>query len=102
MALGAAAAPPRSLWSDAWLRLRRNRMAVAAGGFLLVMSTLAALAPWLPGLADPTLQDLGSAHASSLAHAFGTDELVAATVRARSTAGVSRSWSGSSARSSRC
>ena len=51
-------------------------MAVAAGGFLLVMSTLAALAPWLPGLADPTLQDLKlGVTPPSLAHAFGTDEL---------------------------
>jgi oligopeptide transport system permease protein len=76
LAPSAVAAPPRSLWSDAWLRLRRNRMAVAAGGFLLVMSTLAALAPWLPGLADPTLQDLKlGVTPPSLAHAFGTDEL---------------------------
>src|SRR5262249_20425663 len=48
----------RSLWSDAWLRLRRNRMAVAAAAFLAGMSLLAALAPWLPGLPDPALQDL--------------------------------------------
>jgi oligopeptide transport system permease protein len=71
-----SAAPARSLWSDAWLRLRRNRMAVAAGVFLLGMSTLAALAPWLPGLADPTLQDLRlGVTPPSFAHAFGTDEL---------------------------
>jgi oligopeptide transport system permease protein len=70
------AAPPRSLWSDAWARLRRNRMAVAAGVFLLVMSSVAALAPWIPGLADPTAQDLAKgATAPSLAHPFGTDEL---------------------------
>ena len=70
------AAPARSLWSDAWLRLRRNRMAVASGVFLLVMCTLAALAPWLPWLADPTSQDLRlGVTPPSLAHAFGTDEL---------------------------
>ena len=68
--------PLRSLWTDAWLRLRRNRMAVAAGAFLLVMSTLAALAPWLPWLADPTLQDLRlGVTPPSFAHVFGTDEL---------------------------
>jgi len=67
---------PRSLWSDAWARLKRNRMAVAAGGFLLVMSTCAALAPWIPGLADPAAQDLAKGAATpSLAHPFGTDEL---------------------------
>ncbi len=72
----AAPAASRSLWSDAWQRLRRNRMAVSAGTFLLVMSTFAALAPWLPGLADPAAQDLAlGATAPSFAHAFGTDEL---------------------------
>jgi oligopeptide transport system permease protein len=51
-------------------------MAVAAGAFLLVMSTLAALAPWLPWLADPTLQDLRlGVTPPSFAHVFGTDEL---------------------------
>jgi len=67
---------PRSLWSDAWLRLRRNRMAVSAGVFLLVMSALAAFAPWLPGLPDPAVQDLARGDSPpSLAHVFGTDEL---------------------------
>ncbi len=71
-----AHAAPRSLWSDAWRRLRRNRLAVAAAVFLLVMSTIAALAPWLPWLADPALQDLAKgATGPSLQHAFGTDEL---------------------------
>ena len=82
--LGAAAppdpaapgAPPRSLWSDAWARLRRNRMAVSAAVFLILMSTLAVFAPWLPGLPDPTLQDLAKgASPPTLAHLFGTDEL---------------------------
>jgi len=69
-------APARSLWSDAWRRLRRNRLAVAAAAFLLFMSTLAALAPWLPLLADPALQDLAKgATGPSLQHVFGTDEL---------------------------
>ncbi len=71
-----AQSAPRSLWSDAWRRLRRNRLAVAAAVFLLVMSTIAALAPWLPWLADPALQDLAKgATGPSLQHAFGTDEL---------------------------
>ena len=72
----APARPPRSLWSDAWARLRRNRVAVAAGVFLVVMSAIAALAPWLPGLPDPAVQDLAKgASPPSLAHVFGTDEL---------------------------
>ena len=69
-------APPRSLWSDAWRRLRRNRMAVAAGVFLVAMSVLAAFAPWLPGLPNPAIQDLArGASAPSLLHWCGTDEL---------------------------
>ena len=72
----AGARPPRSLWSDAWARLRRNRVAVAAGVFLVAMSALATLAPWLPGLPDPALQDLAKgASPPAWAHVFGTDEL---------------------------
>jgi len=64
------------LWTDAWRRLRRNRAAVVAGAFLAAMSALALAAPWLPGLADPTLQDLKlGATAPSAVHWFGTDEL---------------------------
>ncbi len=64
------------LWTDAWRRLRRNRAAVVAGAFLAAMSALALAAPWLPGLADPTLQNLKlGATTPSAAHWFGTDEL---------------------------
>ena len=70
------ASAPRSLWSDAWRRVRRNAMAVGAGVFLAVMCTLAALAPWLPLLQDPTLQDLHlGATPPSFTHWFGTDDL---------------------------
>jgi oligopeptide transport system permease protein len=71
-----AASPPTSLWSDAWKRLRRNRAAVLAAVFLAVMGLTALLAPWLPGLSDPTIQDLKmGATQPSLVHWFGTDEL---------------------------
>ena len=67
---------PQSLWDDAWKRLRRNRAAVAAGLFLIWMCLTALAAPWLPGLQDPTHQDLAlSASPPSAAHWFGTDEL---------------------------
>ncbi len=66
----------RSPWADAWRRLARNRAAVAAGATLLLISLACALAPWLPGLADPTAQDLRlGATPPSLQHWFGTDEL---------------------------
>ena len=65
-----------SLWRDAWRRLRRNRAALASGVFLLGLGILALLAPLLPGLQDPALQDLQlGATSPSWAHLFGTDVL---------------------------
>jgi len=65
-----------SLWGDAWRRLRRNRAAVAAAAALATIALAACLAPWLPGLADPTAQDLAlGAAPPTPAHWFGTDEL---------------------------
>ena len=72
----AGGARPSSLWGDAWRRLRRNRPAVAGAVFLAWVSFTAAFAPWLPGMQDPTVQDLAlGATPPSLAHWFGTDEL---------------------------
>jgi oligopeptide transport system permease protein len=71
-----ASTRPESLWADAWKRLRRNRAAVLSALFLAWIAATAALAPWLPGLADPTLQDLRlGATPPSPVHWFGTDEL---------------------------
>ncbi len=39
--------PPVSFWSDAWRRLKRNRIAIAAGGVILLVLTLAVAGPWL-------------------------------------------------------
>ncbi len=36
-----------SLWRDAWHRLAKNKMAVASAIVLVVLSSAAALAPWL-------------------------------------------------------
>jgi oligopeptide transport system permease protein len=72
----ATSSRPESLWDDAWRRLRRNRAAVLSGLFLLWLSLTTLAAPWLPGMPDPTLQDLKlSATPPSTAHVFGTDEL---------------------------
>jgi oligopeptide transport system permease protein len=38
---------PVSFWSDAWRRLKRNRIAVAAGGVIILVLALAAAGPWL-------------------------------------------------------
>ena len=71
-----ASARPGSLWADAWKRLRRNRAAVFSAVFLAWIALTAIFAPWLPGLQDPTLQDLKlGATPPASAHWFGTDEL---------------------------
>src|SRR6185436_11106060 len=68
--------PPTSLWSDAWKRMRRNRLAVASGVFLVGVGLIAFMAPWIPGLSDPTAQSLSlGASPPSASHWFGTDEL---------------------------
>ena len=38
---------PTSFWSDAWRRLKRNRIAVAAGGVIILVLVLAFAGPWL-------------------------------------------------------
>ena len=39
--------PPVSFWSDAWRRLKRNRIAVGAGGIIVLVLVLALAGPWL-------------------------------------------------------
>ena len=57
---------PSSLWGGA----------IAAGACLTVIAALAVLAPWIPGLPDPTVQDLRlGATPPALSHWFGTDDL---------------------------
>jgi oligopeptide transport system permease protein len=65
-----------SLWSDARRRLARNRAAVISAIVLTVIAGAAVAAPWIPGLSDPTTQDLKlGATPPSAVHWFGTDEL---------------------------
>ena len=68
------------LWSDAWTRFRRNRLAVASLIVVLLMVTLAVIAPILQHLgllADPTAQDVVHSYAppGSPHHILGTDDL---------------------------
>ena len=68
------------LWTDAWMRFRRNRLAVGSLAFVVLLITLALIAPLLERfglLQDPTAQDVvsnylgpGAAH-----HILGTDDL---------------------------
>jgi oligopeptide transport system permease protein len=68
------------LWSDAWTRFRRNRLAVASLIVVVLMVTLAVIAPILQHLgllADPTAQDVVHSYAppGSPHHILGTDDL---------------------------
>jgi len=62
-----------SLWHDAWLRLRRNRLALFGLGVLVLFITIALITPWIApyGYAEQNL-DLG-ASGPSAAHWLGTD-----------------------------
>ena len=65
-----------SLWSDAWRRLKKNRMAVLSGWTLIAICLITLLAPWIPGLPDPNAADFAlGVTPPSFAHPFGTDLL---------------------------
>src|SRR5205085_84027 len=69
------ARPGRSLWSDAWRRLKRNRAAMAGLVILALIALLAILAPLLsPYEFDAVDFDAISAPPDA-AHWFGTDDL---------------------------
>ena len=62
-----------SLWHDAWLRLRKNKLALFGGGVLLFMVVVALLTPWLaPYSYEAQNLDLGATPPSAT-HWLGTD-----------------------------
>jgi len=62
-----------SLWRDAWRRLRKNRMAVAAAGVLLAVVLFCVVGPWfVPHTFDGQNLEYG-AKGPSASHWFGTD-----------------------------
>ncbi|WP_028264435.1 ABC transporter permease [Atopobium fossor] len=77
-----AAAPARTLWGDAWGRLRRNKLAMGGLIWIALMVVIAISADlWVPQvLGSPTFSDSSnmaavSRLAPSLEHPFGTDTL---------------------------
>ncbi len=65
-----------SLSKDAWLRLSRNRAAMAALAFLVLMVLACFVLPLFPCIANPNTTDLNNIAAPcSWAHPFGTDQL---------------------------
>ena len=68
------------LWTDAWRRFRRNRLAVGSLAFVLLLIVTAITAPLLQRfglLQDPIAQDVVNSYASPLTahHLLGTDDL---------------------------
>ena len=62
-----------SLWHDAWLRLRKNELALFGGGVLLFMVVVALLTPWIaPYSHEAQNLDLGASPPSAT-HWLGTD-----------------------------
>ncbi len=73
-----AAEAPRSAWSDAWRRLRKNRMAVGCGALFLAIVGFCVFGPWIAGgfgLDATTIDITGGAKPPSWSHPLGTDTL---------------------------
>ena len=67
--------PPVSFWSDAWRRLKRNRIAVAAGALICLVLVLAFAGPWLtPHTAYEQVLERQYKEPSLSGFWFGTDE----------------------------
>jgi oligopeptide transport system permease protein len=64
-----------SLWQDAWLRLRKNRMALAGAVFILLLALASFSAPFIPGLSYSAQNLQLGATRPSPAHWLGTDDL---------------------------
>ena len=67
----------RTLWGDAFRRLRRNKIAIVSLVWILFVVVLAVSADlWVPNvLGDPTIPSSDSLAAPSAVHPFGTDLL---------------------------
>jgi oligopeptide transport system permease protein len=70
-----AAPPGRSLWQDAWRRLKRNRAAMAGLVLLAVVALLAVLAPLLSPYDFDAVDFDAISVPPNAAHWFGTDDL---------------------------
>lgn len=64
-----------SLWQDAWLRLRKNKMAVGGGIFIIVLALASFLSPLVAPHSYSTQNLALGATSPSLQHWMGTDDL---------------------------
>jgi len=67
----------RGLWSDAWRRLRRNRVVLIAMSLIALIAVLAVFGPLISPYADDTLdwQHMAVAPGAVASHWLGTDRL---------------------------
>jgi oligopeptide transport system permease protein len=67
----------RGLWSDAWYRLRANRVVLTATALVALVTLIAICGPALSPYADDTLdwQHLAASPGLTASHWFGTDRL---------------------------
>jgi oligopeptide transport system permease protein len=71
-----AAEAGHSLWSDAWIRLRRNRAAMGGCAILATIILLCFIIPFFPFLPDPAHQNLPDKNSGPCwSHWMGTDHL---------------------------
>ncbi len=75
--LSAESPKTRTLWGDAWGRLRRNKLAIAGLIWIvLVVSATLSADLWVkPIFGDPISLEFGSLEPPSVQHPFGTDKL---------------------------
>ncbi len=71
----AAVEPGASLWHDAWLRLRKNRLAVFGGAALIIITLFCLAGPWLSPYTYDQQDFAQYAKPPSAQHWFGTDKL---------------------------
>src|SRR4051794_38623984 len=66
--------PSGTLWWDAFARLRRNRMAMAAGMAVIVIALLATCAPLICAYGPIGVDATSAQKPPSALHPFGTDQ----------------------------
>ncbi len=70
-----SARPHHTLWGDAWVRLRRNKLAMAGGAFILLLTLTAVFAPLITPYRFDQQNYNVIMQGPSWAHWLGTDEL---------------------------
>jgi oligopeptide transport system permease protein len=67
--------PHHTLWGDAWIRLRRNKLAMAGGAFIILLTLTAIFAPFITHytFAGQNLDEI--LESPSWKHWMGTDQL---------------------------